>query len=599
MPPVHETLPRGRSPFAAAFLSLLFPGLGHVYLGAYRRGLGYAAPLLLLAALVAGFAVRLNTFDLAGLAVQSWFLIAVFVGNLLVLAYRAVAIFDAWSIARALSVPTVRSSPGVGSSPTRTLRRAGLASVAGLAAVLLVMSGVHVAVARYEALLSDTASCIFDPEAGCEPSESPGPTDEATEEPAASSTPEPSIGPAVSGPVVPPWDGKERLNILLIGADEQGGGHNTDTMITVSIDPASGQVVMFTLPRDTVDVPLPPGPARNVWGSVYAGKINSFFAAARARSDVFPGTRATRGYTGLKSALGYLYGLDIKYYVEVNFDGFRKVVDALGGVTINVQVPVLDDNFPQPGGHRERLYVPAGVQHMTGAEALEYARSRKSTSDFERGARQQRLIVSLRQQLDIGQVMRNINPLAEAIGQSLRTDIPRELLPRLLGLADAVDTRSVRSVIFTPPFYQDECYDCPPRGYIIQPRVSRIRAAVADAFNIDPGFAEARDALAEEGATLWVLNGSGRTGEAARLSEYLSYLGMAASAPNQRPDTSGLSATTIRVYNGAGERFPLTLAALGAVFGVEPTLVTDPAIRVDFVIITAASTPQLSPPPAP
>jgi LCP family protein required for cell wall assembly len=461
------------------------------------------------------------------------------------------------------------------------------------------MSGVHLAVARYDALLSDTARCIFDPEAGCEPEVSPGPTDEETAAPSTAATPEPSIGPAVSGPVAPPWNGVERLNILLIGADEQGGGHNTDTMITLSIDPASGQVVMFTLPRDTVDVPLPPGPARNVWGSVYAGKINSFFAAARARSDVFPGTRATRGYTGLKAALGYLYGLDIKYYVEVNFDGFRKVVDALGGVTINVQVPVLDNNFPQSGGHRERLFVPAGVQHMTGAEALEYARSRKSTSDFERGARQQRLIVSLRQQLDIGQVLRNVNPLAEAIGQSLRTDIPRELVPRLLGLAEKVDTRSVRSVIFTPPYYQDECYSCPPRGYIIQPRVARIRAAVAEAFKVDPGFAEARDALAEEGAVLWVLNGSGRTGEAARLSEYLSYLGMAASAPNQKPDTSGLSATTVRVYNGAEERFPLTLAALREVFVVEPTLVADPAIRVDFVIITANSTPQLTPPPAP
>ena len=54
---------------------------------------------------------------------------------------------------------------------------------------------------------------------------------------------------------IPPWDGKERLNILLIGADEQRGGHNTDTLITVSIDPVTKQVAMFSLPRDTVDVP--------------------------------------------------------------------------------------------------------------------------------------------------------------------------------------------------------------------------------------------------------------------------------------------------------------------------------------------------------
>ena len=124
---------------------------------------------------------------------------------------------------------------------------------------------------------------------------------------------------------IPPWDGKERLNILLIGADEQGGGHNTDTMITVSIDPATRPGRHVQLPRDTVDVPIPPGPARNCFGSVYAGKINSFFVdLGRGRSDAFPGTRETRGYNGLKAILGNLYGLDIKYYVEVNFEASRR-----------------------------------------------------------------------------------------------------------------------------------------------------------------------------------------------------------------------------------------------------------------------------------
>jgi len=178
--------------------------------------------------------------------------------------------------------------------------------------------------------------------------------------------------------------------------------------------------------------PGPPGKPRTVFGSVYAGKINSFFAAARRSSTAFPGERATRGYTGLKAILGNLYGLDIKYYVEVNFKGFREVVDALGGVTVNVQVPLLDDNFPGPGGRRVRLFVPAGMQHMTGSQALDYARSRKSTSDFERGARQQRIIVSLRQQLDIASVLRNINPLPEAVGQSRRPRLPPNPAPNPL-----------------------------------------------------------------------------------------------------------------------------------------------------------------------
>jgi LCP family protein required for cell wall assembly len=592
MQPAHETLPRGRSPFAAAFLSLVFPGLGHVYLGAYRRGLGFAAPPLLAAALVAGFAVRMTAFDLAGLAVQSWFQVFVFVGNLVALVYRAAAIVDAWSIARMLG------GRPVGSLST-AVRAAGMASVASLCAVLLVMSGAHIAVARYDLLLSGTTNCIFNQDTNCAATGSPGPSDNGDEDTPLPGTALPSIGPAASGAATPTWNGRDRLNILLIGADEQNGGHRTDTMITVSIDPSTGQVVMFQLPRDTVDVPVPPGAPRNVWGSTYSNKINAFLTSASARSDAFPGTPATRGYNGLKSILGYLYGLDIQYYVEVNFEGFQKVVDALGGVTVNVQIPVLDDNFPEPGAHRERLYVPAGVQHMTGTQALEYSRSRKSTSDFDRGARQQRVIVSLRRQLDIGQALQNIDVLAAAIGQSVRTDIPRELVPQLLGLADKVDTRSIRSVIFTPPFYQTECMNCPPRGYIIQPKVARIRLAVADAFKIDPAFAETRDALAQEGAELWVLNGSGRSGEAARLADYLSYLGLAATAPIQKPSATGLSATTVRAYNGALDKFPQTVAELTKVFGVTIVPITDAAVHVDFEIITGGSTPQLTPPPVP
>jgi LCP family protein required for cell wall assembly len=593
MQPAHEMLPRGRSPFGAAFLSLLFPGLGHAYLGAYRRGLGFAAPPLLLAALLAGFAVRMTVFELGGLAVQPWFQIAVFVGNLVALVYRAYAIVDAWSIARALSGRPARST-------TAALRQAGTVSIASLAAVLLVMSGVHVAVARYDLLLQGTSHCIFDPDAtDCGPTVSAGPG-EATPSPGASATPEPSIGPAVSQEPIPEWDGKERLNILLIGVDEQGGAFNTDTMITVSIDPQTNQVVMFQLPRDTVDVPVPPGPAQGVWGAVYPLKINSYAAWANGRPDIYPGSTKsrTRGLNGLKAILGNLYGLDIKYFVEVNFDGFRNVVNALGGVTINVQVPVLDDNFPQADGHRIRLFVPAGIQHMNGQQALEFARSRKSTSDFERAARQQRVLVSLREQVDIGAAIQNIDALAGAISQSVKTDIPVDLAPQLLGLADRIQSRAIRSVIFTPPYYQTEFLSS-PRGYIIVPKIGRIRDAVADAFNVDPNFAEARDALLDEGAQVWVLNGSGRTGEAARLAQFLSYLGIDATAPNQRPDTSGLQRTTIRAYNGAEDDMPLTLAALQLAFGVEVQPVTDAAVHADFIVITGATTPQLTPPPVP
>jgi LCP family protein required for cell wall assembly len=586
MLPGHEMPPRaGRSGFVAAFLSLLFPGLGHAYLGAYRRGLGFAAAPILLGALIAGVAVRMDVVQLAGVAVQTWFLTGLFIVNLVALAYRAAAIVDAWAIARALGRGVPATSPGAGLA-------AATLSIAGLAAVLLVMTAAHVAVARYDLILANTTACVFGGQgAGCgSPNGSPGARE-----------PGDSGGP-VATQALPPWDGKTRLNILLIGADVQEGGHNTDTMIVVSIDPTTNRVAMFSLPRDMVDVPIPAGPARNVFGSTYQGKINSWWAAVHKHPSwypPFPGARLDGpGYNGLKAILGNLYGLDINYFVEVDFKGFEQIVDALGGVTVNVEVPVIDDYFPLAFDHRDRLYIPAGPQHMTGVEALQYARSRHQSSDFDRGARQQRLLVALRRQTNIGAILPHLDDLASAIEKSFTTDIPRELVPQLLSLAERVDTGAIRSVIFTPPYYGTEDSGS-SRGYVIIPRIDRIRAAVKEAFTVDPAFADARDAIASEGATLWVLNGSGKAGEASDLAAYLNYYGIAATAPTQKPDTTGLSATTIRVYNGAEDRDPLTIAALQQFFGVTPVLISDPAIRVDIVIITAKVTPLLTPPPVP
>lgn len=586
-----------RSAFAAAVLSLLFPGLGHLYAGAPGRALGFAAPPLLALALLAGIALRLDRLALLGFLFQPAVLSAIFVANVAVLVYRAVAAVDAWRVATYLNAAGLAGGGRYG--PPRL--RVGAASTAGLLATLVVMTGFHVAVARYDLQAMELVNCIFDETgaAACEEPE-PSPSPGTTAPTASPATPSPSpIGSPLPSPTaLPPWDGKERLNILLIGSDEQGGGHNTDTLIVVSIDPPSGQVALFSLPRDTVDVPVPAGPARAVWGSVYRSKINAWFVNNRHRADLWPGTDRTRGYNALKAILGELYGLDIRWYVEVNFDGFERVVDALGGVTINVQLPVVDDRYPGPDGRLRRVYIPAGVQHMTGAEALIYARSRHGSSDFDRGQRQQRVLLSLRQQTDIGAVLPRLDELVDALKSAVRTDIPVGEIPKLLSLAEQIETRSIRSYVFAPPFFAREILSGDPRGYVIIPNVNRIRAAVRDAFRADPAAEARREALAEEGATVWVLNGSGVAGQASDLARYLESWGLTASAPNQRPE-SRPSRTRLVAYNGAETRFPATAAFLAEVLGVEATPVEDPTARADFVVVTARTTPALTPPPAP
>jgi LCP family protein required for cell wall assembly len=602
--------PRARSPFAAAFLSLIFPGLGQLYAGAPMRALAFAAGPILALALAAGTVIRVDRIALLGFLIDPTVLDAVFVINLGILVYRLVAIVDAYRVAEYLNAS---GASGDGRAGRARIGRNPL-SIAGLIAVVLVMAGSHVVVARYDMLAQDVLNngCIFisDPTKECDldatpsPGTSATPSDDgtaaaATDSPVPEGTP---VGSALPQVTIPPWDGKERLNILLIGADQRPGEgtFNTDTLIVVSIDPVTKQVAMFSLPRDTEGVPIPPGPARNVFGSVYSGKINAWWTNIHRRTDLFPGTvkNGTVGYNGLKAILGYLYGLDIKYFVEVNFDGFRKVVDVMGGVTINVQVPVSDDRFPSIDGGLRRVYIPSGIQHMDGAEALRYARSRHGSNDFDRGARQQRVLLSLREQADPQALIPQLPQLIDAVGSAVSTDIPPDQIAPLLGLASQIDTKNIRSYVFAPPLYGIE--SGPGAAvYSIHAKVAQIRAAVRTAFTTDPADEAQRQDLAAEGAAVWVLNGTGDPGRGTAIADYLDFHGLAASAPRQKPAGAFPPDTTIVAYNGADANMPDTIAYLQKTFGVTVTTRTDPALAADIVITVGRATPTLEAPVGP
>jgi LCP family protein required for cell wall assembly len=605
MQSAQEARPRARSPFVAAFLSLLFPGLGHAYAGAYQRALAFAAVPVLLVALAAGFAVRTNRLELVGWALDN--LGSIFIVNILVLVYRAVVVIDAWRVTTFLNA--LRDSGGGRLGRPRV--PVSVVSVAGLAAVVLTMAVAHVAVARYDLSAQSLASCVFDPsgsatncgdEGDTGSSAEPDTSDVVDESDEPIVTPQGTVsGPVQSQPSLPPWNGTDRLNILLVGVDQRPGQgtFNTDTMIVVSIDPTSGQVAMLSLPRDTVDVPVPPGPAQQVWGQTYGGKINGWFLANRNRADLWPGNQRTRGYNALKAILGNLYGIDIRYYVQVNFDGFVKVVNTLGGVTINVQKPVVDDQYPGPG-HAFRVYIPTGVQHMNGAQALIYARSRHGkngigSDDYDRSARQQRVLVSLVAQTNIAALLPHLDDLIKAAEGAVKTDIPTSALPKLLSLADKVDIKNIRSYVFAPPLYGTQgIYN---GVFKLIPNVPRIQQAARNAFKVDAKAEATRRNLAEEAATVWVLNGSAINGQAAQIAAYLDYEGMLASAPVRGVDR--LAQTKIVAYNGAEEEFPDTARFLKQVFGVEIEAATDKNARADFAVTTAATTPALTPPPVP
>jgi len=603
-----QRAPRSRSPFAAAFLSLIFPGLGHAYAGAYTRALAFAALPLLALALTGGIVLRVDKVDLLAFLVNQPVLIALLVGNVALLIYRIVAAVDAWQVARFLNA--------VDASGDGRLGRARLPlsplSIVGLLVVLLVMAGGHLSVARYNVMALDLVGCVFseggDPSCAA-PDDSPSPGDSAapsgtgTDAPTAST--QPDATPIASGavgtmaPTLPPWDGKERLNVLLVGNDQRPGDRsfNTDTMIVVSIDPVTKQVAMFQLPRDMSNVPVPAN-ARAVWGSVYGGKINSWFTQNRNRTDLWPGKSATaRGFSALKAILGGLYGLDIRYYVMVNFGGFKTVVNALGGVQVNVQIPVAEDQYPAPNGALSRVYIPAGPQHMSGGDALVYARSRHNSAggDFDRGLRQQRVLLSLREQMNARAIIGNLPTLVDALKTSVTTDVPVGSLAKLLTLAESVDTKNIRSYMFAAPYYGTDMWRISggtnSKIVINTPRVKR---AVKEAFSADPTLIAQQQRLGGEGALVWVRNGSGRAGLSSETADYLAYNGLEASAPNQRATT--IPKTTIVAYNGAEATMPETIKYLEDQLGVTVTTATDPSVPVDVIVTLGKDAPTLKAP---
>ena len=455
--------PRARSPFTAAFLSLLFPGLGHSMPA--RRCAPWRSPRRRSCSLALDRPGRASGWtgssssalsstrssSAASSCSTSWSLV-----------YRLVAIVDAYRVAEFINAQPPRATGGSGPPGCRATRcrSPGLLAVCSSWPAPTSSSPATTPSRRTRSAAAASSSAEHDrrlrrrgrpsPGATASPATSPpSPTD--------SPTPEPTLDrhAGARGRRSPPWDGKERLNILLIGADEQGGGHNTDTLITVSIDPVTKQVAMFSLPRDTVDVPIPPGPARTRVGHdlrpedqlVLRQQPEPLGPLARHATGPAATTRSSR-------SLGDLYGLDIKYFVEVNFDGFKKVVDALGGVTINVQVPVVDDTSRATTGTAAAVHPERHPAHgrRPGAPLRPVAPHARPTST---AAPASSACCCRSASRPTPQALIPRLPGARRRAQEGgQTDIPLDQIDKLLGLASQVDTANIRSYVFAPPLYQ-------------------------------------------------------------------------------------------------------------------------------------------------
>ena len=258
---------------------------------------------------------------------------------------------------------------------------------------------------------------------------------------------------------VDPWAGRDRVNLLLLGGDGNvhRDGVRTDSMILASLDTRTGRTVMFSLPRNMMNAQFPvDSPLHAIYPTGYTGAgdpaaymLNAVYGQVPALHPGILGTSDNEGADALKQAVAGSLGIDVDYYVLVNLLGFRQLVDAMGGVTVNINTPVPIGGNTDLGIPPQSYLQPGPSQRLDGFEALWYSRGRWGSDDYARMERQRCMIDAIIQEARPWTLLRRYQELAATSKEIVRTDIPSELMPAFVDLALRVkEESSVRSVVF-------------------------------------------------------------------------------------------------------------------------------------------------------
>jgi len=474
---------------------MIVPGAGHALVGRRRLALLFAVPVLALGAAWVVLYMLSGRTSLLGFLLTPGVLPAVAFVNLVLAAWRIAAGLDA---ARRTRPPRV----AIGAL--------------GVAAVVLVLVP-HFLVGRIIGSANDFLDSMFasgqtasqqEPAATDLPIGSDGgfslpeqdlrdgwdraTTSELPAEPTAEPAPRRPMGSGIGtlpplGAAVPwarpgaiPWGSDGRFDLLLLGSDAGADrwSRRMDVMLLVEIDVASGKVAMIGLPRNLQNAPFPPGPARDaVSCGCMTGLLNEMYVEATfTHPSRWPGTGAVKGIGAVRSMIEQLTGRPVDAVLVADLWGVIKVVDAMGGLDINIPAAVHDGNYPDPVLGDIVLDIPAGHQHLDGRMALAYARSRHQDSDYGRMARQQTELLALRGQIGPATVF-NAPALFNAAKGFAWTDLPREALPSLADLFDRAAHASVKQLRIVPSRYS---------SWLTPAEVTRIRTDIAALLGVPP-----------------------------------------------------------------------------------------------------------------
>ncbi len=307
----------------------------------------------------------------------------------------------------------------------------------------------------------------------------------------------------------------ERINVLLLGIDRREGEEGpwrTDTMIVATLDPQTKTAGMLSIPRDLY-VPIPaPGAGEN--------RINT--ANFYGDSSKYPGG----GPALAKKTVEYNFAIPIHYYVLIDFGGFRKIIDALGGIEIDVPQAIDDPEYPTEDYGIMHLQIPAGRQHMNGDLALKYARSRKSTSDFDRSQRQMQVLLAARDKALKVNALAQAPQLLAQLQDAVETDMTPTQMLALAPIAAQIraDNIKSRSIDLTMSYE----IKLNTGADVLWPDREKIGALIKEMFSTPQGtnVVASISPLKAEAARIVILNGTTKDGLAAMASRYLKNNGL-------------------------------------------------------------------------
>ncbi|GAA1141951.1 LCP family protein [Nocardioides aquiterrae] len=258
-----------------------------------------------------------------------------------------------------------------------------------------------------------------------------------------------------------PWGGRDRVNVLLLGGDGGIGrtGIRTDSVILLSMDTHTGKSVMFSLPRNMMNAQFPEdSPLHDAFPDGFRSSdpnadpgswmLNAIYGQVPALHPHILGSSENEGADAIKQAVAGSLGTHVDYYVLINLLGFQQLVDAIGGVTVNINEPIAINGNTDAGIPPTGYLQPGPDQHLDGFHALWYSRGRWGSDDYQRMLRQRCMVNAIIEEADPLNVLRRYQALAKAGEEIVRTDVPRELMPAFVDLALKVKEKKIRSIAF-------------------------------------------------------------------------------------------------------------------------------------------------------